>query len=180
MAEPEAPIRVVAITGAPGAGKSTVGRRLVERCPDGSVWVDTDHLAGVHPWVVNDSLYDLIAANLAACLHNFREWGAPRIVVSGVIVPEGTYSRLGPQLTDPAFDWQFYGLSVDPDELVRRIRLDPGPQDPEQRLAWTRLNDVLSEIPGCRILDTSGLELDEVVDALAAVDEGARLAEADA
>lgn len=164
---PQRRMRVVAITGAPGAGKTEVARRLVTRAPAPAVVVDTDGIAGVHPFAVDERLYALIARNLRACLDGYREWGAEVVVLSGVLVVDGTLSHLGPVLDDPGIDWVCYGLVARPEQLAARIRGDAKFQDAEGRLGWLAVNDRIADIPGVRLVDTTGLGLDEVVDVIA-------------
>lgn len=164
----EQPIRVVAITGAPGVGKTEVARRLVERYRVPAAVADTDGLAGVCPWAVDERLYRLIARNLRACLDGYREWGARVVVLSGVLMVDGTLAHLGDLLDDPRLDWVFYGLRARPEQLTARIRGDAKYQDADGRLEWLHLNDEVTAIPGVRLVDTTHLGLDQVVDTIAA------------
>jgi hypothetical protein len=158
---------VIAITGAPGVGKTEVGRALIERCPPGSALLDTDGVGGIHPFVIDDEFNGLVAANVAACIENFLAWGARILVLTGVLVPDGILGCLGSSLADQRLTWRFYGLRASAATLAARIAADRKPQDPEQRLRWSHLDAVLEEIPDCRIVSTDGLPVAGVADAIA-------------
>jgi LDH2 family malate/lactate/ureidoglycolate dehydrogenase len=159
-------VRVVVITGAPGAGKTEVGRRLADRWPGPSVVVDTDGLAGISPWQVDERLFALIAGNLRACMRGFLDWGAQCVIVTGVIVPDGTLGQIADLVEDPDLDWRFYGLQATEEVLAARVLADPKFQDPQQRLKWMSINHEIEAIPCIRLIDTTALGLNEVVDAI--------------
>jgi AAA domain len=159
--------RVIAITGAPGAGKTEVGRALIERCPPGSALLDSDAVAGIHPFVVDDDFNRLAAANLGACIEGFLAWGARTLVLTGVLIPDGILGHMTATLADPRLSWRFYGLRASAPVLAARLAADPKPQDAAQRAQWAHLDADLDRIPGCRIVSTDRLAIDAVVDAIA-------------
>jgi LDH2 family malate/lactate/ureidoglycolate dehydrogenase len=165
-----ATLRIVVLTGAPGVGKTEVGRRLVELYPPPAAVVDIDSLAGIHPWKVDAAFHQLVGANLRACLENYRCWGARTLVLTGVVVPGGIYDELAPLLADPSYEWTIYGLHAAHAVLRQRVLQDAKYQDASQRLRWLHLNEQILTIPGCHSVDTSGLSLDGVVRALAVLE----------
>ncbi|GAA1118539.1 Ldh family oxidoreductase [Kitasatospora arboriphila] len=164
------PLRVVVVTGAPGAGKTEVGRRLVRRYRGPAALIDTDTAADVYPWRADERQYALIDRNLRALLASYREWGAEVVVVSGVMLPGRTLDRFADLLADPDLEWVFYGLRAGPGQLAARIRGDHKMQEADGRLAWGHLDAEVPGVPGVRLVDTDRLTLDGVVDAIAARD----------
>lgn len=163
-----APVRVIAVTGAPGVGKTEVGRRLVERAGLPAAVIDTDTMCDVRPWVAGEPIYALIAANLRGCLANYRAWGVRVVVLTGVLLVEGSLAHIPDLLADPGLDWVFYGLRATPDQLASRIAADYKVQDPAGRLSWRHANDLIADVPGIRLIDTSELTVNQVVDQIAA------------
>lgn len=156
-------MKVIVLTGAPGAGKTEVGKRLT-RLIEPAIGIDLDELAWLQPWVVDDRLYDLMAANLVAVLENARAAGITTAVVSGVIVPGAVYDRLVPHLGREGFDWRFIVLRARAETLTARITRDTKSQDPGTRTVWTTLDAVAATIPGAEEIRTDALTLDEVVE----------------
>lgn len=156
-------MKVIVLTGAPGAGKTEAGKRLT-RLIQPAIGIDLDELAWLQPWTVDDRLYDLMAANLVAVLENARAAGIETAVVSGVIVPGAVYDRLVPQLGREGFDWRFIVLRASAETLTARIASDTKSQDPGTRTVWTTLDAIAATIPGAAEIRTDALTLDEVVE----------------
>lgn len=161
-------MRIVVITGAPGVGKTEVARRLANRSRLPAAVLDTDSIADVRPWTADERLYRLIAVNLLACLRGYRSWGVRVLVLSGVLVPGRALDHFGPLLADPMLDWTFYALRASRAELGARALNDMKAQDWSVRMSWSHIDDEVSQIPDVRIVDTTDLTLDQVVDAIAA------------
>src|SRR4051812_12997480 len=87
MAATLEPVRIIVLSGPPGAGKTEVGRRLSARCRVPAAALDADRVADVPPWVADENFYRLLARNVAACLPGFREWGVRLVVLSAVLLP---------------------------------------------------------------------------------------------
>ncbi len=166
-------MRVIVLSGAPGVGKTTVGRMLVEHCPDRSTWIDTDMLAAVHPWRADRQFFDLVGANLRAALQNNRRFGIKMVVLSGVVIPGGILDELEPVLREPGFTFRFYALRAHPEVLAARILGDAKPQDGADRLTWSHVNELVCQIPDCTLIDTSRSSVSGVVARLVAL-EGLR------
>jgi LDH2 family malate/lactate/ureidoglycolate dehydrogenase len=159
-------IRLVAITGAPGVGKTEVARRLGARYPVPAVVVDTDGIAGIQPFAVDDRFERLVVRNLKTCLEGFREWGARVVVLSGVLLPNGLLARMADLLDDGHIEWVCYGLRAGPRQLTARILADAKYQDAQDRLRWLALDEDVASIPGVQLVDTNQLSLEQVVAAV--------------
>jgi len=168
-------LRVVIITGAPGVGKSETARRLTATYRVKAACLETDDVACISPWAVDEDLYRLMGHNVAACLPNFRRWGAGVTVVAGVLLPgralpwvEQAIETCGLRLA------RIYALTAEQDEIRRRIGADPKPQQPGHRLAWTWLDEEARAIPRATVLDTTRMPLSSVTGRLAAMEAAGR------
>jgi 2-phosphoglycerate kinase len=80
-------VRVVLVGGAPGIGKTTVARRLLDLAARGTTTVqhlDVDALWLHQPWRVDDQTKAMVQANLAAVLANAVAAGIDVVVVTWV------------------------------------------------------------------------------------------------
>ncbi|WHM37874.1 Ldh family oxidoreductase [Streptomyces sp. BPTC-684] len=161
-------VRVVVLTGAPGAGKTETGRRLVRRYRVPAALIDTDAIGDVYPWQADERLYAVLGRNLRACLDTYLEWGARVVVVSGVLLPGRTLDQFADLLADARLEWVFYGLRARPEDLAARILADTKVQEADGRLSWSHLDAEVAGVPGIRNVATHTLTLDEVVDRIAA------------
>lgn len=164
------PVRVVAITGAPGAGKTTLGVQLGRCYVNTTAMVDLDWLSNVWPWQPDEPLFKLIADNLTAVLWRHREWGARIIVVSGVLLPGRVLAWTGHLLEDPGFRWVFYGLRASPETIRSRIAGFTGVQDVDLRMSMADLDGEVQRIPDVRIIQTDQRSAREVLDAVLAAE----------
>ncbi|WCD89434.1 L-lactate dehydrogenase [Streptomyces xanthophaeus] len=160
-------VRIVVLTGAPGAGKTETGRRLVRRYRVPAALIDTDAVADVHPWQADERLYTVLGRNLRACLDTYVEWGARVVVISGVMLPGRTLDQFADLLADPRLEWVFYGLRASPENLAGRILADTKVQEADGRLSWSHLDAEVADVPGVRNVATHTLTLDQVVDRVA-------------
>ncbi|WP_157531561.1 MULTISPECIES: Ldh family oxidoreductase [unclassified Kitasatospora] len=163
-------VRVVVLTGAPGAGKTEAGRRLVRRYQVPAALIDTDAVADVYPWQADERLYAVLGRNLRACLDSYLEWGARVVVLSGVMLPGRTLDQFADLLADPRLEWVFYGLRARPEELAARILADTKVQEADGRLSWSHLDEEVATVPGIRQLETGALTAAQVVDLIAAAE----------
>ena len=160
------PVRVVAITGAPGVGKTALGVQLGRCYVNSTAMVDLDWLSNIWPWQPDEPLLRLIADNLTAVLRRHREWGARIIVVSGVLLPGRVLAWIGHLLEDPEFRWVFYGLRASTETIWSRIAGFTGVQDIEVRMSMAELDSEVQRIPDVRIIQTDHLSTREVLDAV--------------
>jgi hypothetical protein len=81
------PVRVVMLGGAPGIGKSTVARRLLDLSKNGPnlvQWVDVDHLWLHQSWRVDDRMTAMARANLRAVAGHAAEAEVDILVITWV------------------------------------------------------------------------------------------------
>ncbi len=159
-------MRVIAITGAPGVGKTEAGRLVVTYCPPRSVVLDTDALIGIHPFVIDAHFHQLAGKSLRGCIENLRAANTPILVLTGVLRTNGLLPELAPQMHDPSDRWSFYHLRAAPEVLKHRILRDPKTQDAAGRLQWVHLNDENVPLPNAHILDTTNLNLEQVAETI--------------
>jgi hypothetical protein len=80
-------MRVVLLGGAPGVGKSTVAKCLLDLAATRSEllqWVDVDALWLHQPWRVNDRTKTMLHANLRAIVANAHEAGVEVLLITWV------------------------------------------------------------------------------------------------
>jgi len=151
------PMRVVVITGAPGVGKTSVARHLIGFCPPGTAFLDTDQLADIHPWHIDERFLNIVGANLRACLENFSFANIHTVVVSGVIVQGGIYDQIEEFISDSRFDWIFYALRADVLTIRNRIQSSSNEETRCFRLKWLHRCRIESCLPSCCVIDTDAL-----------------------
>ncbi|MCO1574277.1 hypothetical protein M8C13_00705 [Crossiella sp. SN42] len=160
-------MRVLVITGAPGAGKTQVAQLLAACFLVPVAVLDCDPF--VHPWESGEPLHRLMAAELAARVPAYQEWGARVVVVHGVILAGGrTYEPVMDALWSLGTTPVVYGLRAGPEVLADRIRQDQAaPHLVTGRLALTHLDEDVSEVPGVRLIDTAHRDAQAVVNEIA-------------
>jgi LDH2 family malate/lactate/ureidoglycolate dehydrogenase len=163
--------RVVAITGAPASGKTTVAQLLGRSYSCPAAVIDNDWLANVWPWHEDQDLYDLIADNLTSVLGRLRSYGAEIVVVCGVLLPNRVLASMDALLNDPALEWVFYGLRATPETLAARVRAFSEVQDPDLRSSMAKLDLEVSQVPGIRELHTDNMTIHEVLQLVLAQEE---------
>jgi chloramphenicol 3-O-phosphotransferase len=80
-------VHVVLLGGAPGIGKSTVARRLLELAQSGPKlvqWVDIDSLWLHQPWRVDERMTTMMRANLRSVADHAAQAGVETLVVTWV------------------------------------------------------------------------------------------------
>lgn len=122
------PVQVVLLGGAPGVGKSTVARRLLDVWAAGLVlvqWVDVDALWLHQPWRVDEPMTSMLRANLGAVAGNACEAGVEVLLLTWVfqsaemhdlvtaLLPEGV-TTMSVQLRASAKTWRAR-FEADPD-----------------------------------------------------------------
>jgi hypothetical protein len=98
------PVRVVMLGGAPGIGKSTVARRLLELAqggPDLVQWVDVDSLWLHQPWRVDERMTTMMRANLRAVADHSAQAGVDVLLITWVF-QSAEMHRLVTTLLPPA------------------------------------------------------------------------------
>ena len=92
-------MRIVLLGGAPGIGKTTVGREILRIAGNCSVlvqWVDVDALWAHQPWRVDDVTVAMVHANLRAVTANAAEAQMQVLVITWVFQDTSMHDLLRP------------------------------------------------------------------------------------
>lgn len=144
LPEMPADVRVLLITGAMGAGKTTlaeaVGDLLIERDLP-SAMIDLDWLGQVHPMTDDDPVaHRLIIENLAAVWPNYRRRGVRYLVLARLVRDRDTWQAY--RRVIPEARWTLARATapqpVIEERLVERHRNDVSPAILQRHLDWSR------------------------------------------
>ena len=115
--------RVLVLSGPPGAGKTSVGWRVFDRCTDlglDPAFADLDLLGAAQPAPCDDPHQSrLKAANLAAVWSNYLRAGSRRLIVAGVVENLAERRQLEEATGGPILICR---LDAPDTELAQRIR----------------------------------------------------------
>jgi hypothetical protein len=182
--EPE-PVRILAISGAAGVGKSTTAleaSELLRRAGVAHALIDTDELDRISP--VPSDLAAITERNLVAVWESFRERGVRRLILVGVFLDQPSeLAWIRRAVPDAAMT--LVRLTADPETILGRVRRREIGTGGEDQAARTRRQlEVLAHgaRDGVSVLETDGRPVTDVArDALAlagwAVAAGARVPE---
>ena len=134
--------KLICIGGAPGVGKSTIAKELLNQM-DRSVWLDGDDLWKMHPFVVNDSTKKMVEKNIQYILRSFLETGFSYILFSWVLHDNSIVKRLLSGLDSFTFDFKLFTLLCDEDTLKSRLALNPL-RTTDEGLAMKRLKQTIT------------------------------------
>jgi broad-specificity NMP kinase len=141
-------VRVVVLTGPPGAGKTTVLTALMNRLEADDVGyaaVEVEALALVHPWPDDDAAF----THVELLVDSFRRRGYPSLLVSATIEDGGYLRRLLAALASD--DVLLVRLEAPPERLRERLtRREPPDWVGLPRLleAAGRLATSIAALPG--------------------------------
>lgn len=161
---------LLALTGSSGAGKSTVGPRLVERLRDRVVVLEQDVLwtGGLRDDVDGHPTFRSTWLRMAAMIH---QSGRPVVLCGTVVPPE--FEPLPERVLFSEI--HYLALIAEPDVLARRLRARPRWRgwDEERIEEMLRFNDWLRRqarelAPPVELLDTTHAPLDATVDTVLA------------
>jgi len=82
--------RLVLVTGAEGAGKSTIVRALLPHTPNGAR-IDAEDIGDVNPLQMDDAFFGLLQRNVAALVHGFWDGGYPNVVAGSFLRSHNDY-----------------------------------------------------------------------------------------
>ncbi|OZB80614.1 MAG: hypothetical protein B7X41_02330 [Microbacterium sp. 14-71-5] len=162
---------VLIVAGLPGVGKTTVARELATRATRGA-HLDTDQIGealilsglvapGQEPAEEAERQLALLRRNIADLARNFAEAGFDVAISDVVLWPE----LLEQYRTAIGLPLRFVLLTATEDTIARR----DAARDKHVAQQWAHLREAQDgfRAPGLR-LDTTGLDLDETVDAIRA------------
>ncbi len=125
---PNGATRVFAVTGPPGAGKTTLVKALAQKCPFQSAYIDGDDLGNTRPGGLDNARLELIENNLVSCLDNFRAWGANYVFCAWVFEHPHRIEAFTERVRGAGYPFQVAALDAPIDELVHRIQTRPDPR----------------------------------------------------
>jgi broad-specificity NMP kinase len=146
--------KLVFIGGAPGVGKSSVARELLDRL-DHCVWLDGDDLWRMHPFVVNDTTTNLVEHNIQFVLRSFIQTKFSTVIFTWVLHKKSIVDRLIQGVGDLPFQFFMFTLTCDEGTLTSRLSFRTS-HTTNIDLALQRLRQTLS-IDSLKI-DTIGKE----------------------
>jgi predicted kinase len=120
-------VQVVLLGGAPGVGKSTVARRLLDICASGAVlvqWVDVDSLWLHQPWRVDERMTSMLRANLRAVIGNACETGVEVLLLTWVFQSDEMHGQVA-ALLPPGVTTVSIQLRADAETWRARFDADP-------------------------------------------------------
>lgn len=82
--------RLILVNGFPGAGKTTISRKLYEELNDGAL-IDTDHLMHGRPWEA-DRIFPIALKNGLAAARNFYDSGFDTVILAGCVHTKELFS----------------------------------------------------------------------------------------
>ena len=149
---------LIIINGAPGIGKTTVGRLLHNQLSH-SAFLDGDDVWRINPFEVNDKTKSLVEKNIAQVLRNYFEAGYAYVILAWVLHQQSSIDRLISNLDDLKPKTHVFTLVVDKDTLIARLKADSQTtRNPE--IAKDRLRQSL--LLGTRKIDTTGAKPEEI------------------
>jgi adenylate kinase family enzyme len=152
---------LIFIAGAPGVGKSTVARSLMDRLPD-TVWLDGDDLWRMSPFRVDETTTAMVERNIAAVLREFLQGGFRYVVLSWVLHRQDIVDRIIGGLDDLPHDFHHFALVCDETELV--VRRGENVSDDRARFVSQRQQQIRET--GALLVDTTNRSVAQVVNEL--------------
>ena len=167
-------MRVVLLGGAPGIGKTTTARRLMEFAqagPDLVQWIDVDALWFHRPWRVDERTKAMVHANIRAVADHAAQAGVDVLLITWVFHTADMH-RLVAGLLPPGSEITSVQLHAGHEVWTRRYTGDPerggGPLAYHEE-GYTEAHAV----PVDHVVNTDGLTPIEVADAVALAIGGA-------
>jgi chloramphenicol 3-O-phosphotransferase len=162
-------VRVVMLGGAPGVGKSSAARRLLELAEDGPrlvQWVDVDYLWLHRPWRVDERTRGMVHANIRAVADHAAQAGVDLLLITWVF-QSAEMHRLVAGLLPPTATSTSIQLHAGREAWQQRFE-----GDPERR----GIDDYYQErytscqaTPADHVIDTDGLTPVEVARLIAEI-----------
>jgi hypothetical protein len=161
------PVRVVLLGGAPGIGKTTTARRLMELAqagPELVQWVDVDALWFHLPWTVDERWKAMVEANIRAVAGHAAQAGVDVLLITWVF-PTADVHRIVAGLLPPGSKVTSVQLRAGHEAWARRFTADP--ERPSLNDNYERGYTACQAVPGDHVVETDGLTPIEVANAVA-------------
>lgn len=162
-------MHVVLLGGAPGIGKSTVTRSLLQIASSGTrliQCVDVDALWLHQPWRVDSRMKDMVQGNLRAVIGNAARAGVDLLVITWVFqgpeIHQIVKNLLPPDVTSES-------IQLHATQSVWRHRFEQDPGRPHLDAFYLERYFATQTTPADHVIDTDGLEPDAVARALATI-----------
>ena len=131
--------RLIFIGGAPGIGKSTVARLLLNDLKD-CVWLDGDDLWRMHPFIVNDNTKIMVEKNIRFVLNSFIQARFSYILFTWVLHLDSIIDAILNGMDQTGYDFVHFTLVCDEKTLKERLLMDVE-RKTDPSLAIERLED---------------------------------------
>lgn len=114
-------MNVFIVNSAPGAGKTTLMKKMYTGFTRGFAFVDGDEVGRVVPFELSIDLLNLIQDNMVSCAKNFERYGFPNAILSFVLPSEERIGRLKTMIEREG--WRFFHVKLfcEDEELRKRI-----------------------------------------------------------
>ena len=156
--------KYIIVNGSPGAGKTTVGRKIAEtigRC----AYIDGDFVIELHPHVDYKETYPMQKDNILHMSKNYYGFARCDVVVLSWAMGEPLATELIADITAMGYDVQHFILTCDKEVLKDRWYKDSVAdwRSDEFLVFATELLDRFSKREDGDIVDTSSFSIDETV-----------------
>ena len=134
-------LNLIIINGAPGVGKSIVGRLLLSKLSH-SAFLDGDDVWQINPFEVNEITKDIVERNVASVLRNYLEANYEYVILAWVLHQQSIIDRLLSRLDNLKFNVHVFTLIADEEVLLRRLQTNKGRRT-DPNIALDRLRQSL-------------------------------------
>jgi broad-specificity NMP kinase len=131
--------KLIFIGGAPGVGKSTVAKLLLDDLKD-CVWLDADDLWRMNPFIVDDNTKAMVERNIHFVLNSFLQEHFTYILFTWVLHLDSIIDKILSSLDLADFDFLHFTLICDEKTLKDRMSTDVG-RTTDPSLAIKRLKE---------------------------------------
>ena len=109
--------RLIFINGAPGVGKSTVGKLLFSRL-NKSAFLDGDDVWKINPFEVTDATREIVEQNITYVLSNYIRANYEYVILTWVLHRQSIIDNLLKGLEGLSFDLHIFTLVCDENTLL--------------------------------------------------------------
>ncbi len=116
---------LIIITGAPGIGKTAVGREVFERLSD-CAWLDGDDVWRINPFEVTEHTKAIVIRNIPYVLRGYLEAGYEYVLLTWVLHQQAIIDDVLAGLRGLDFEVRAFTLIAEEDVLLDRWRARAG------------------------------------------------------